>query len=246
MSLPLPAAKRAMVRDMLPRWVRQQISDLDFSGLTMLLDWMQVEPDCEDIPIKTFVHKGVTYHFPAPKGQNVCCLEYALADDTYTKFVDGAADNLPQLVATIIRESDTDKAGALKRNDKRVALYSKSEAEERSHRQRKLPPEYTVQALLYFGGLKAYIHRVYGSWLFEASEDDEGDEDAPKESKASRGPDFGWWGMFQQVAEAGVFGNLQQVYQTSIHDVCIFLVRKRIEADSVNANSSPKPTQEEE
>lgn len=242
MMLPRPAATRAMVRDLLPKWVRLKISDLNFAGLTLLLDWMQAEPNCTDIPVPRFNHGGYTYFFPTAKGENVTCIEYALADDYYKEFAEGDASKLMPLVATVWHEFDTDEARAMRRADKRVPLYSKAEVEQRAHRLKSAPSEMQLQALLYFGGLKAYIHRVYGKWIFEQDEEpDEEDQEAGSPKKeTSSGPDFGWWGIFQQVAESGVFGNIDQVYQASIHDVCIFLVRKRVESNQQPQSSEPK------
>jgi hypothetical protein len=34
--------------------------------------------------------------------------------------------------------------------------------------------------------------------------------------------------VFQDVAEAGLFGTMKEVYQANFHEVCMWLVRKRI------------------
>jgi hypothetical protein len=239
-----------MVRDLLPRWARKAISDLDFAGLTLLLDWIQAEPDCSQVPIPTWIHKGITYHFPTAKGESVSSIEYALADDYYKQFVDGDATALPLLVATIVREHDSDEASALRRDDTRVPLHSKAEVAKRAQALQSAPTELHLQALLYFGGLKAYIHRVYGNWLFEQDEDEDGDDDTERERQTAKpatgGPDFGWWGIFQAVAESGAFGAIDKVYQTCIHDVCIFLVRKRAESQQTPSQSPEKMPEEDD
>lgn len=242
-TLPRPAATRAMVRDLLPKWARRQISDLDFAGLTLLLDWIQPTETTDEVPVPTFTVDGIEYHFPAPKGRNVKCLEFAIGDQYYQRFVAGEAEALMLLVATVWREQERDGAMALRRNDSRAPLYSSGEVEARAILLQHAPEEMVLQALLYFGGLKAYIHKVYGKWLFEQPDDDDDEEEddadtAKKPDQKTGSPDFGWWGVFQSVAEGGVFGNLDQVYQTSLHDVCIYLVRKRAES-----NNAPEPKQ---
>ncbi len=246
MTLPRPAATRAMVRDLLPKWVRRRISDLDFAGLTMLLDWAKAEHDCLQVPIPCFEHAGTTFHFPTRKGENVSCIEYALADDYYKQFTDGDTDAMLNLVAAIWREPDQDQERALRRDDQRTPLHSKAEVARRVTMLRSAPAEIHLQALLYFGGLKAYIHRVYGNWLFEETEDESDEEGISDQEKAPSSPDFGWWGIFQSVAESGVFGNLDQVYQASLHDVCIFLVRKRVENNNAPNGDSPAKVEDPE
>jgi len=88
--------------------------------------------------------------------------------------------------------------------------------------------------------MKMLIHKMYGAWIFDNDEEeDEQDETAYAKAsagKAGKGPNFGWWGIYLDVAESGVFGALEKVYQTSIHDICIFLVKKR-----ADANQAPEP-----
>lgn len=238
LTLPRPAADRAMVRDCLrklPGRIRRGLTDLDLGAFALNLAWVSVEPDCKQLAIPSFEHRRRRYHFPTPKGTNVTCIEYPLADDYYRQFVEGKDEQaLLLLLATLAREEDADEAGTLRRGDKRVPLHSRDEIEARAHRLRNVPAEVQLQALMYFAGLKAYIARVYGSWLFDMPEEEEEEEENPEEvepAQDTRYPDFGWWGIFQSVAESGVFGNLDQVYQASLHDICIYLVRKRVEAE---------------
>lgn len=240
MTLPRPAAQRAMLRDLVPRRWRKMLSPMDFAALAAQLDWTHAEAQCEQVAIPHFTHKGQVYVFPKPKGPNVSGVEFALCDDLYKQFSDGDTDALLTLSAAIWRERDTDEAAALRRGDARVPLVSKEEAEARAVRMAKAPAEMHLQALLWFAGLKLYVHRVYGKWLFEEEEEDDEEPDNEQPATNSQQPNFGWWGIFLDVAEAGVFGRLEQVYQTSIHDICIYLVKKRADAQSA---SPPAPLQ---
>lgn len=243
MALPRPAAQRAMVRDLLPRHFRRILSDLDMAALAMQLDWTGGDPQCDQVPIPHTTHVGRMYHFPTAKGENTTCIEYALADDYYKQFADGDAEALFRLSATLWRESDHDADAALRRGDKRVPLCDKAEVEKRAAVLREAPAEIHLQALHFFGGLKKYIHRVYGNWLFEQPEEDEEGEAASADAKAGS-PDFGWWGVFQQVAEAGVFGHdVRQVYQAPLHEVCVYLVRKRVQEQQMNSQMPAPPRQ---
>lgn len=240
MTLPRPAAHRAMVRDLLrtiPARARRRMSELDMAGLTTLLHWADAQPDCETVPLPHFTHKGIMYHFPRAKGSNLTCIEFPMADEYYTQFVEAAEPDqqaLMCLLATLCREQNYDDAAVLRLGDARVPLHSREEVEARAMRLQGVPPEYCLQALLWFAGMKLYVSRVYGPWLFEQDEEEEEDEDNPTPSPSAGGgsPNFGWWGIYQDVAEAGVFGHdVDQVHQKPFHDVCVYLVRKRVAAE---------------
>lgn len=246
MTLPQPGAQRAMVRDLIPRRFRRLLTDMDMAALAAQLSWTHAEAQCEQVPVPRFEHNGGVYVFPSSKGANVTGVEFALCDDLYKQFADGDLDALPVLSAAIWRQEDWDGKAALRRGDARVPLVSKEEAEERARWLQKAPPEMHAQALLWFAGLKLYIHRVYGKWIFEEQEeDDEAETQQPATNNQS--PNFGWWGVFLEVAEAGVFGSLDKVYQTSIHDICIYLVKKRVDAEATRSNyTAPRTTEAEE
>ena len=38
---------------------------------------------------------------------------------------------------------------------------------------------------------------------------------------------FGWWGKYIEIAESGVFGNLDQVYAARFYDIIVFLIQKK-------------------
>lgn len=231
----------------LPAWALRAMNADQVGTLTAALAWMPPRPDCVHIPFPSFTHRGVVYHLPKPKGQNVCCLEYPLADDYYLKFYNtGDPEALLCLVAVLCREEKPDRARALSSGDMRVPIFSRAEAEARATRLAGMPPYLQYAVLLYFAGLKEYIYKTYKAWLFEEddvvedeeeeTEDGEDDadpeeEDRPQEAAAPSGPDFGWWGIYQEAAEAGLFGTLEQVYQASFHDVAMWLIRQRVKAD---------------
>lgn len=230
----------------LPAWALRAMNAEQVGTLTAALAWMLPRPDCVRIPFPSFAHRGVTYHLPLAKGQNICCLEYPLADDYYLRFYNtGDPEALLCLVAVLCREENPDRARALSAGDRRVPLHSRAEAEARAARLAGMPPYLQYAVLLYFAGLKEYIYKTYKAWLFEEEDviedeeedadeesDNEDDEDErPQEASAPSSPDFGWWGIYQEAAEAGLFGTLEQVYQASFHDVAMWLVRQRVKAD---------------
>jgi hypothetical protein len=236
MSLPIEAARRAMIRDITPRWMRKRLTDLDMAGLTMLLTWINDEPQCEQVPISYFSHRGVVYYFPRAKGHNLRGIDFALASDYYDEFLSGKAEALAHLAAVLWREEDPDAERAGIRDDLRVPIYNRTQAEQRAHEMRKAPAWVLLQALLYFGGLKAFVHRMYGTWLFEQDDEDEEDE-KPDNNE----PNFGWWGVFQDVALTGAYGDVHQVKQTMLHDLCVFLVKRQVAARVTSNQPSAPP-----
>ena len=225
---------------MVPRRFRKDMSDLDRGALAQYLDWTEPAPDTEDAPLDRFFHRGAQYRFPSAKGANVSCIEFALCDDYYKEFTDGNADALLRVSACLWREEEEDGREALKRGDARTPLHSKDEVEARVKRLEGVAHEVHIQALMWWIGMKVLVNKMYGKWLFEEEEEEE-DMDEPAYAKASagKGPNFGWWGIFFDVAESGTFGPLDKVHQASIHDICIFLVKKRADA---NQAPDPKPT----
>jgi len=225
----------------LPGWAWRAMGSRNREAIVEKFAWTEPKPDCERPALPEMKHRRRTYLFPTPKGENISAIEYAAAEDYYKRLDGGDGEALLLLAATLWRERDSDGRAALRRGDWRVPLFDKAEVEARALRLKDAPPEMLMQALLYFIGLKMYVHRVYRTWLFEGEEEEE-EEDNPtpdsspkREGKRGSGPDFGWWGVYQYAAEVGAFGTVKEVYQTPFHEVCVFLVRKRMEAEKMQS-----------
>lgn len=236
----------------LPAWAARALRVEEAAAMAGVLAWAKLKPDAEHLPFPSFRHRGTTYHFPTPNGENMTCIEYPLGDEYYTQFVQEESDGaLLMLTATLVREECHDYRRVLREDDYRVPLHSRAEIRERANRLRDLPAEYQMAALLFFAGLKAYVHRVYGAHLFEDTGEEEDDDDDEQEDQIAKAPPkqdadpgFGWWGVLQDVAEAGLFGPMRDVYQASFHEVCLWLVRQRMkERDMRNAYSTPSRPQ---
>lgn len=232
----------------LPRWAMRAISPGQIERLKQAIAWMQPAADCSVLPIRSFRWHGVQYHFPAPMGENITCIEYPMADEYYEAFTrDGQDSALLLLTATLVREANRDQATVLREDDARVPLHSRAEILQRANHMRNLPAEYQIAVLLFFAGLKKYVYRTYGPHLFEgydpdeAAEDNETQDEQPVEEPSGSAA-FGWWGAFQDVAEAGLFGTIKQVYQHSFHEVCMYLVRSRMKAREMEAAYRTRPT----
>jgi len=216
------------LRKQVPRSWWPHLKPDDVAAMTMNMDWLKASGTCETLPFTSFVVWGTRYYLPAAKGGNISCLEYPIADDYYKAcFTDPTKVRL--LVATLCREANPDKQARVSQGDVRVPLQSRAEVERRAQRMgNAIPNEVAAWALMYMSGLKQYIHKLYGAYLFDHEDEDEADEEDDNLlllQGQSNGPNFGWWGVYQQVAESGVFGPLKEVYQSNFHTVCIYLVR---------------------
>jgi len=186
--------------------------------LAVGLDWLQLSPI--QAPLRSsFRVWGTTYHLPGPKFEDGTAIEFAMADDYFKAYQEGDDSALVHLLATLARPL---------RGTERQALRSQDEVQRRGRTFRRLGPEWLATAGFYWAGVKEYTYQVYGPWLFQSAPDTETDHD-PTPDFSQRGPDFGWWGRFMDVAEAGVFGSLPEVHQTNFHELCMFLVKKEAE-----------------
>lgn len=230
-SLQRPAALQRMLESIGPKVMLRALPPDQLAPLHQAIKWAAAEPQCATVPLHEVRHGGASLLMPRPNGENMTCFEFAISDHLYEQYLLKQDDkDLHTLTYCLFRERDSDSAAADARSDDRLPLRSEREAARRIERLGPPSLEMQVQALLYFGGLKNYIRATYGSWIFEEPDDD---EDDTKEKPESQEPNFGWWGIFQSVAEGGAFGDLERVYQTGLHDVCVYLVRKRVEANRV-------------
>lgn len=224
----------------LPAWAIRAMKPDQWAALENALSWMSPVPDCAKLPFKQFAYNDITFFFPGQKGENISCLEYAIADEYFTEFVSQDRDSaLLLLCATICREGHRSRAERLRRDDQRAPLHSRAEVIERASYLRGLPVEYQMASLMYFAGLKEYVNKTYGPWLFDDDDADEEYQPKKNENSPPPAPNFGWWGVYQDVAEAGLFGTIEQVYQASFHDVAMWLVRQTIKSEAVRQSGAP-------
>lgn len=247
-TLDAAEAKNRIIRDLVPaRWLRKMAS-IEAGAISAALDWASLQQDADVVPIPDFWWGDEHYIFPQPKGPNVSGVEFALCDDYLKAFMQGDTDALLHLSACIWREEGPDHSENLIRGDARIPLHNKMEVEARAKRLQDAPAEIHVQAFTWFVGFKKLVHRVYGPWIFEEQEEEEEEEtDTPAPApKPTGGPNFGWWGIFIDVAEGGAYGTKNQVYQESIHDICILLVKKRADANQIPESKQTSPSEEED
>lgn len=223
-------ARLAIIKALLKRNWKYIISlpEQQVADIVKLTAGINLKADPEPL-ITKFKHKGTTYYLPKEKGRNLVAFEYPIADGYYEQYVIEQDESaLIHLVATLAREGHGDKKLALHTGDQRVPLLSRMEVEYRAKRLLGLPPEIQVVILMYFSGVKQYIHDLYGKWLFNQPVIEEEEEEADTRDSGGSGM-FGWWGIYMTIAESGVFGNLDQVHQSNFHSICMYAVKKKEE-----------------
>ncbi len=199
----------------LPMRAMRKIPANQFELLASTVNWMQFDTENTTPLVDYFEHEGEKYHGPSRDMLNCRALEYAIADEYYNSYlIDGKIADLYRLTATLYRTAKDDHDPV----DQRQPLRSKAETMFFGESLTDLPEIYHIAALHFFSACKRKIGETYAQ-VFEAT----GSE------SISSGIDFGWYGVFMDVAESGIFGNLSQVQQSNIHTLLQYLLKKRIE-----------------
>ena len=153
--------------------------------LLACLDWLRPVPDAR--PLVDVIGKG-KYHLPKEKFSNGTAMEYAIADEYFGQFAQGDAKALPLLVATLARPQRRSADESARLGDVRIPLHSRSEIEARAQLIEELPLEQKMVVVLYWAGVKQYVHETYAGWIFPTKEELEAEGD----EAAQKGDLFGW------------------------------------------------------
>lgn len=149
-----------------------------------------------------------TFVMPLPKLQDFRCFEFQLLHRYFNEVTQDNQENLTHLITLILS----------------IGKYE-SEKQIRAARRINLPKYFINNILLYCESNLRWFHKLYSKALSTGSGDSYDDG-------------LGWTSTFMTTAETGVFGNLDQVYLSNIHDVMIFLVKKSREAEQYNQSST--------
>lgn len=229
------APRRELVRILLdvPAMVFKRIPRGEMYDLLQCIEWMQIDHTSTSpvAPYYDHVNKkgsSLRLYLPGKSFQNVTALEYALLDDSYRKFrPDLNTDYEAQMIAVMLRPAGEGPDTA---SDPRIQLKSRAQANEWLPAVRALPEAIRTYMTTLVSANRQFIHDAYGDYLFpEAPPIQEGQEEQEEQAE---GLDFGWWGVMMDVAQDRVFGNYDQVLQTPIHLLCMYM-SKKIEAARV-------------
>lgn len=232
LSAPEHVAQVAALREILrlPKAAFLGLDAMDIQAMLDAMPWLRMAESAEPI-LAEFRHRGQMYYAPKSHGLNLVGLEYPIADEAFNQYLaSGKKDDLNLLVGTLYREPNPNSEAAISRGDVRIPLLSRWEAEARAIRIAGVDDTVKIAALLYFAGVKKYVHQAYGQHLFEQPEEDEEGNPIPATT-----PSLGWWGVYFNLATDGPFGrNVEEVYQTSFHDICLYLVERKRQQDKID------------
>lgn len=209
--LPLEKAKTRILYILLklPNRYFERMSSEQVVRLLEQIDWMQLEPNSRAL-LPEFIHKGKRYQMTSSDFGNGTAMQYALADDFYKSYLENKQESdLRALVATLATAEDED------------TIKSRGDALSRSKSFEDLDEAVVMSVLLYYGGCKQRIFEAFGDTLFKPEGSGGG----------GKPPQFGWWGIFMEIAESGTFGRLDQVHQSNFITLAMYLAKKKTEAD---------------
>ena len=188
----------------------------------------------------TFRLNGREYHICRQQMENSTMREFIISDDFLSKYVEAinhqkpAEDHLYHLMGAMCRPQRLQKNPG----DRRIPLLNIQHAKslgavfKRHARSLANKKDITLAAMicLYTAlSTKNFIAKTYMPHL------------SGGENTGSRSIDFGWHTIVMDIAENGAFGTIEEVYNTNLHDIMVFCVKKALDA-AAQVKNSIKPT----
>jgi hypothetical protein len=229
------AILKSYSRHVEPQHVSEVAAHLDFCDLKSLrdFDWSR------DISFRIWTHK---YIMCREMLDSSTIREFIIADEYLTAYV-GALESgdvsesqkqLFLLLATVMRPANDDPRVTERINDGRVPLHGRTQIEHHAAILRRYSKSLLYKkSILYAASVavmtvlatKNFIHANYMPHL-----NAEGGEGG-----APSGVNFGWNTIVMDIAENGAFGDIETVYNSHLHDVMIFCVKKAQDAATQRA-----------
>lgn len=209
-----------------------QVIDFDMSDLS----------DFDMSNDHTLKLNGIDYHLCRQHMENSTMREFIIADDFLSKYVEAinhqkpAEDHLYHLMGAICRPVSAkgnygDRRVSLKNIHHAMTIgatfkrHARSVANKNSIKATAMICLYTALAT------KNFISKTYMPHL------------SGGENTGSRAIDFGWHTIVMDIAENGAFGKIEDVYNTNLHDIMVFCVKKALDHDAQVKNSIKPTTQ---
>ncbi|MDJ1468156.1 hypothetical protein [Xanthocytophaga flava] len=220
---PLPAQRMYVLQELispaLSKKKLRKLTDFERFELLELVRWCWNTP-MDACPIEYFSFEGKDYYLPLKDFSHMSAIEFAMGHLHMQIFLRGKYTHLDKLVSTICRPLDPGKNIMSPDFDgERREKYSTPAADVRAARFEKLDITYKIMVLQYFINLEKYIFKQYD--VFDKSSTK---EEQPKGDSAVL-----WVKMLFDIAETGVFGDIDKVYHTDIHTILFYLQKKKQE-----------------
>jgi len=217
------------------------LPDADIAAMIQVIDWINLGP--QTTPVLPFFEGDDyrKYYFPSKEFSNGRANVYPLADDFFNKFMTGDESQVDLLLATLARPHDE--------SGERIGIQSRSEIIRRAEQFKKINPAIKMMAISYWAGIKEHVFDLYKGYLWpdpdeekpESDQDPIAETDDTAAQQEDAGVMFGWWGVFMELAETGVFGTLNEVHQSNFHTLCMYRTKKRKEAMDAEIQSQIQP-----
>ena len=192
-----------MILDLKPKVFKQLPNSL-ISEIAPLLDWCKIEPNYVPIFDEVKVQNSTVKLLKAGF-ENALMFQFAYCDFYFYKFQNEPnKESLIGLLASMAAKSIEDI-------DEKIQLLQHVE------------DVYLIAALNFFIGVKKYLAEVYIE-IFDAVEANENEViEVPN-------PIFNWHSTAEDIAETNIFGNKDAVMMRNVHEIFLYLRRKKQEA----------------
>jgi hypothetical protein len=201
----------------LPKSIFLNIDPEHMTQLVELLSWMDIRHNSTMI-YQEYKIKNIAYRLPGHNFEVGTAFQFAAGADYYTKYIETKQDtHLHHLCSTLLYDEEP--------------LHNKENIEDRSSIFWNLPAIQKMTVATYFGAVQQLVADRFGDWLFSG-----------EEGEGSPGISFGWWGVYMDIAESGVFGDLRGVYQARFYDIVIFLIQKKEQFEALKKAQKTQST----
>jgi hypothetical protein len=164
------------------------------------------------------------YYFGEPMLKYATAYEFQMIDTHLQKFMKTKDEyHMRVLFFTVARKRD--KEHHIKTGDIRRKIISETEIEILAKSSMKIPRYILIATLHYVQNNLATVTGMYSKIL---------------RSRSGGGDGLGWMSTFIGIAESGVFGNIDMVYETNIHTLFSYLIKKQHEYDEIESQSKKR------
>jgi len=220
---PLPASRIAVLQHLVSPFISKKkisrLSSQERFDLLELVRWCWLTP-MDSCPIEHFEFNGKKYYLPLKDFSHMAAVEFGMAHLHLQIFLRSSNSlNLDKLVATICRPLDQGKNVMDPNFDgERREKYSTPAADIRAKSFQNLNVATKVMVLQYFLDFQKNIYKSYD--IFDKAPNSQGQRPGNESAVL-------WIKMLFDVAEIGVFGDIDKVYHTDIHTILFFLQKKK-------------------
>lgn len=190
------------------------IDPIDFlEKLIPCVEWMLNTPMIDPIIPKISFGKKV-YHMPKRAFLNMSVGEYIELEKTYSTILTGDYEAVDDLLAILLRQSNTDQKQVKQFDDIRIPLDNYSR-EKRRELFVSLDPVYKFYATHFYIHCKQHLHDRY-QLVFESDD-----------RKNTEGGSTSWEDVLTDTSETGVFGPVSDLLKVNIHMFFTWLLKNK-------------------